>query len=105
MTDQQWEPVILRKTQPSKPQIPHAPGNKVFQKLDSEDVEAPKLLGLEAAKQIQTARCAKKLSQVQLAQLINEKANLIKEYETGKVVPSRQVLNKLNRFLAIKIVF
>ena len=102
MTEQDWKPVVLRKSQP-KTQVVHAPGNKEFHKLDSEDVEAPKILGIDSAKQIQAARSALKLTQVQLAQKINEKANLIKEYETGKIVPSRAVLNKLNKILNIKI--
>jgi ribosome-binding protein aMBF1 (putative translation factor) len=100
--DQQWEPVILRKALPRVNTSANPP--KALTALDAPEVEAPKLLGLEAAKQIQTARCSRKLTQAQLAQLVNEKANLIKDYETGKVVANRSVLNKLNRCLGIKIV-
>jgi len=101
--EQDWKPLVLKKSQP-KTQVQHCAGNKEFHKLDSEEAEAPKILGLDAAKLIQTSRCALNLTQVQLAQKINEKANLVKDYETGKVVPNRAVLNKINRVLGIKIV-
>ena len=36
------------------------------------------------------ARLAKKLTQAQLAQMINEKPQVIQEYESGKAIPSRR---------------
>ena len=39
----------------------------------------------ELKKQIMSARLAKKLTQAQLANLINEKPQVIQEYESGKV--------------------
>lgn len=39
----------------------------------------------ELKKEIQSARLAKKLTQAQLANLINEKPQVIQEYESGKV--------------------
>jgi len=39
----------------------------------------------ELKKQIMSARLAKKLTQAQLANTINEKPQIIQEYESGKV--------------------
>lgn len=38
------------------------------------------------------ARTAKKMTQAQLAQAINEKPQVINEYESGKAIPNQQVL-------------
>lgn len=53
----------------------------------------------ELKKQIMAARLAKKLTQAQLAQMINEKPQVIQEYESGKAIPSPQILSKLSRTL------
>lgn len=49
------------------------------------------------------ARNEKKMTQAQLAQAINEKPQVIQEYESGKAVPKPQVLNKLSRVLGVKL--
>lgn len=54
-------------------------------------------------KQIVQARTAKKLTQAQLAQLINERASVIQEYESGKAIPNPQVLSKLSRCLGVTL--
>lgn len=51
--------------------------------------------------QIIQARTAKKLTQAQLAQLVNEKPQIIQEYETGKAIPNPQVLSKMSRVLGV----
>ena len=43
------------------------------------------------------ARLAKKMTQAQLAQAINEKPQIIQEYESGKAIPAPAVLSKLAR--------
>ena len=52
---------------------------------------------------IQQARMAKSLTQKQLATLINEKPNVIAEYEQGKAIPNHQILGKLERKLGVKL--
>ncbi|KEH24683.1 DNA-binding helix turn-helix protein [Medicago truncatula] len=37
----------------------------------------------------------KKLTQAQLAQIINEKPQVIKEYESGKAIPNQMIIGKL----------
>eukprot|EP00210_Caulerpa_lentillifera_P000944 g914.t1 len=54
-------------------------------------------------KTIQQARIAKKMTQAQLAQAINEKLHVVQEYESGKAIPNGQVLNKLSRVLGVSL--
>ena len=67
--------------------------------------EAGKLpeVGLSLGKRIQQARMAKSLTQKQLATLINEKPNVVAEYEQGKAIPNNQILGKLERKLGVKL--
>lgn len=50
-----------------------------------------------------TARMELKLTQKDVAVKINEKANVIQDYESGKAVPNAQVLGKLERILGVKL--
>ncbi|KAJ0960600.1 hypothetical protein J5N97_001525 [Dioscorea zingiberensis] len=52
---------------------------------------------------IQKARLAKKMSQVELAKLINERAQVVQEYESGKAVPNQAVLAKMEKVLDVKL--
>eukprot|EP01026_Neomeris_dumetosa_P069683 TRINITY_DN689_c0_g1_i11.p1 TRINITY_DN689_c0_g1~~TRINITY_DN689_c0_g1_i11.p1 ORF type:complete len:180 (-),score=15.81 TRINITY_DN689_c0_g1_i11:269-730(-) len=54
-------------------------------------------------KAIQSARLAKKMSQADLARAINEKPQIIQEYESGKAIPNPQVLSKLSRVLGVPL--
>merc|ERR1711918_77674 len=49
------------------------------------------------------ARTAKKMSQADLAKLINEKQSVINEYESGKTVPVGAMIAKLNRALGCRL--
>ncbi|XP_023533868.1 multiprotein-bridging factor 1b-like [Cucurbita pepo subsp. pepo] len=57
----------------------------------------------ELKKAIMQARTEKKLTQSQLAQLINEKPQVIQEYESGKAIPNQQIITKLERALGAKL--
>ena len=57
----------------------------------------------ELKKAIMQARMDKKLTQSQLAQLINEKPQIIQEYESGKAIPNQQIIGKLERALGAKL--
>jgi putative transcription factor len=52
---------------------------------------------------ISQARLAKKMSQKDLATAINERPQIIQEYESGKAIPNPQILNKLDRALGIRL--
>lgn len=57
----------------------------------------------ELKKAIMHARTEKKLTQSQLAQIINEKPQVIQEYESGKAIPNQQIITKLERALGTKL--
>ncbi|RWV89455.1 hypothetical protein GW17_00048392 [Ensete ventricosum] len=63
----------------------------------------------ELKKNIMQARLGKKLTQAQLGQtsimpqLINEKPQVIQEYESGKAIPNQQIITKLERVLGVKL--
>mmetsp|Transcript_42066 Transcript_42066/g.51010 ORF Transcript_42066/g.51010 Transcript_42066/m.51010 type:complete len:142 (+) Transcript_42066:124-549(+) len=48
-------------------------------------------------------RAGKKMTQAQLAQAINEKPQIVQEYEQGKAIPNNQVLGKMERALGVKL--
>ena len=54
-------------------------------------------------KAISSARLEMKLTQKDLAQLVNEKPSVIQDYEAGKAIPSPQILGKLERALKVKL--
>ncbi|RKP18160.1 MBF1-domain-containing protein [Rozella allomycis CSF55] len=73
-------------------------------KLDqADDVVEVKNVGLAVSKAIQQARMEKKWTQKDLAVKVNEKQNVINEYESGKAIPNQQVLSKLERVLGVKL--
>lgn len=49
------------------------------------------------------ARQAKSWTQKDLGQRVNEKPQVINDYEGGRAVPSQQVLAKLERALGVKL--
>lgn len=70
---------------------------------DSDDVYKHSTVDKSLSKAITQARLAKKITQAQLAQAINERPQIIQEYENGKAIPNAQVLNKLDRALGIHL--
>jgi putative transcription factor len=44
-----------------------------------------------------------KLSQKDVAQKVNEKPSVLQDYESGKAIPSPQILGKLERVLGVKL--
>ncbi|XP_020270882.1 multiprotein-bridging factor 1b-like, partial [Asparagus officinalis] len=73
-------------------------------KLDEETENlAHERVPSELKKNIMQARMNKKYTQAQLAQLINEKPQIIQEYESGKAIPNQQIIVKLERVLGVKL--
>lgn len=73
-------------------------------KLDREnEVAPPAKINPGVGKAIQTARMEKEMSQKELAQKVNEKPQVIADYEAGRAVPNTQVLGKLERALGVKL--
>ena len=103
---QDWDEVSWKK----KPQRGPGPRHHVdedvlrLQKLDEEtDRLDNDKISLDIRQNIQQARLAKKWSQKQLAQAINEQATQINKYESGKAVPDGKVLQKISRALGVKL--
>lgn len=57
----------------------------------------------DLSKAIMQARTAKKLSQKELATKINEKPQVVGEYESGKAIPNPQIIGKIERALGCKL--
>ena len=69
---------------------------------ESDDLKINKV-DKSLSKAIQQARMAKKLTQKELATKINEKPQVVGEYENGKAIPNAQIINKLERELGVKL--
>ena len=80
------------------------PEGQRLTKLDaSDDVVAVKKIEASVGKAIQQARQEKKLTQKDLATKVNEKPNVVNDYEAGRAVPNQQLLGKLERALGVKL--
>jgi len=55
------------------------------------------------SKAIMQARTAKKLTQKDLATAINEKPQVVAEYESGKAIPNPQIISKIERKLGCQL--
>ncbi|CAB4318828.1 unnamed protein product [Prunus armeniaca] len=128
---QDWEPVVIHKSRPKgqdlrDPKVVNqalrsgapiqtikkfdAGSNKkaapvVSVKKLEEGTEPAALdrVSTDVRQAIQKARLAKKLSQADLAKRINERPQVVQEYENGKAVPNQAVLSKMERVLEVKL--
>ncbi|KAH0912363.1 hypothetical protein HID58_035684 [Brassica napus] len=102
---QDWEPVVIRKRAPNAAAKRDEKTVNAARRsgADIESVRKYERVPTELKKAIMQARGEKKLTQSQLAQLINEKPQVIQEYESGKAIPNQQILSKLERALAAKL--
>lgn len=58
---------------------------------------------LEVGKVIQQGRQSKGLTQKDLATKINEKPQVIADYECGKAIPNNQVMGKIERAIGLRL--
>lgn len=78
----------------------HSGGGPGMRKLEeSTDEFKHQTVNKNLAKSITQARLAKKMTQAQLAQAINERPQIIQQYESGQAIPNGQILGKLDRAL------
>lgn len=106
MAHQDWEQVIINtsKLTPQKRSGPVAPtGNKQFRNLDSDEPDAPQTVSKSISIKIREARVSKGLTQKKLAQSANLREQVVKDYESGKVIPNAQELAKLRRALGVNL--
>lgn len=128
---QDWNVVVLKKNTAKKPKTATglakaiASGEvetvKRFEGGKNNSTAAPKASVTAAALEAETtdfkhvtvthefkialmqARVAKKLSQADLAKLIQVKATVIQEYESGKAIPAPALISKFNRALGVQL--
>ncbi|KAI9268230.1 multi protein bridging factor 1-domain-containing protein [Phascolomyces articulosus] len=73
-------------------------------KLDRDnDVAPPPKVDVSVGRALQKARQEKGITQKDLAQKINEKPQVVNDYESGRAIPNQQVLGKLERALGVKL--
>lgn len=90
------------KKQPHK-FVPKSHLQKV-EEIDSTDTSLyHKTVNHDISLKIQQARQLKKMTQKELAIKINEKLNVVQDYENGRAIPSKQILNKISKVLGIKL--
>lgn len=70
---------------------------------ESNDVGKLKELHLGDRQIIISSRAARGLKQDQIAQALSMPANLYKDIENGKTIPTQQHLNKINNYLKINV--
>ena len=103
MSHQDFKEIVFTKKKETKSHNPSVIVSKTDRQLLDDDVPQLKKFGTENGRIIQTARLAKKWTQDQLASQINERKNIVNQYETGNVVPDHKIVNKLRRVLNVKI--
>jgi putative transcription factor len=64
---------------------------------------ADKRVSASLQKEIVKGRMAKKMTQAQLAQAVNERVSVIQSYEKGDAIPNPNVLAKLSRALGVTL--
>ncbi|KAJ7410888.1 Endothelial differentiation-related factor 1 like protein [Pitangus sulphuratus] len=102
MAESDWDTVtVLRKKGPSAAQ---AKSKQNTAKLDRETEELHHdRVSLEVGKVIQQGRQSKGLTQKDLATKINEKPQVIADYESGRAIPNNQVMGKIERAIGLKL--
>lgn len=80
------------------------PEGQRLTKIDRDnEVAPPAKIDLSVGRAIQKGRQDKGLTQKELAQKINEKPNVVNDYEAGRAVPNQQVLGKIERAIGVKL--
>ena len=113
---QDWKPVTLNRLYTPTEKLKNAqrsgqttsvsrnPVQNKSAKLDAETENFTIVKsGLTLGKEIQNGRTAKKLTQKQLATMLNEKPQVIQQYENGQAIPNPQIINKLQKTLGVKL--
>ena len=72
-------------------------------KLDEEEIPKLNLVGKDTGMKISQARLAKGYKQKDVAKFMNMDAGLYQKYENGTAPRNGQVLNKLGRYLGVKL--
>ena len=79
------------------------PGASAARIADSDEIIKAKTMSHDAAMRIQQARQAKGWTQKELATKINEKPQVISDFESKRAVPTQQQYARLERVLGVKL--
>jgi len=90
MQGQDWEPVILKK-------------HNITSIQPKENEPAVREMTVQLQKAIQQARLNAKMSQMDLAKLLNVHHTIIIDYENGKAIPNNFFITKIEKALNIKL--
>jgi ribosome-binding protein aMBF1 (putative translation factor) len=96
---QDWEPVVLKKSDTDKEREKI---NKETQPKNKDSVVL-KEPSLDFQKALQQARMANKMSQKDLALKLGMNLNTMVNYEKGKEVPTNLIISKLEKILNTKL--
>mmetsp|Transcript_23609 Transcript_23609/g.22636 ORF Transcript_23609/g.22636 Transcript_23609/m.22636 type:complete len:162 (-) Transcript_23609:403-888(-) len=115
---QDWDPVNVGKTSVGKAggaqgmekrynsgsnSSAHTGGVMSARKLEETEELKHQKVDKSLSKAIMQARMAKKMTQKDLATAINEKPQVIGEYESGKAIPNGAIIVKMERKLGVKL--
>ena len=100
--DQDWETVVLQKPISIPSHIKIGDGNKKSIK-DENEIVKPKKIDYNLKKSIQQARLNKKMSQKDLANIMNVPIQAIINYENGKAIPNNLFISKIEKKLNVKL--
>lgn len=92
-----------RKFEGGKNISAHSAGSMSARKLEESDDLRHAKVDKSLSKAIMQARTAKKMTQKDLGTKINEKPQIIAEYESGKAIPNPQLISKIERALGCKL--
>ncbi|KAF5103084.1 hypothetical protein D0Z00_000062 [Geotrichum galactomycetum] len=82
----------------------NSPEGQRLAKIDREnEVAPPAKVDVSVGRAIQKGRQEKGLTQKDLAAKVNEKPNVINDYEAGRAVPNQQLLGKIERAIGVKL--
>lgn len=97
MDYQDWEPVVFTKNNNNNNNnsINKRKKPTKFQELDGDEPPVPKQIDRKISTEISQKRSAKGLTQKKLAQQLNLQQSLINDYESGKVIPDKNILRKI----------
>ena len=108
MEHQDWTPVVFHKPKQETKKVSSSNSAPVLSKktkelMNSNEAGVLPKVSMEFRKIMQSARTSKKLSQKQLATMLQVPPKTIAEYENGKAIPNNQFISKMEKVLQTKL--
>ena len=101
---QTGDAVLIKKYNAGSNKKGGVDAKRIEEKVDDTDTPlVHKTVNRSVAQRIQQARSAKGMSQKDLAQRINEKQQLVSDYESGRAIPNQQTLIMMEKVLGVKL--